>query len=190
MSEQMDLLVAELPKTRDLIIEAHMRSSHRIAVWYARRNRRQVDDLISAANLGLVQAVQWACEGRLRDSNITPYIASTVHRFCRECIEQDHNIVVDRRAWKKGATVCMVRDAAVEPVEECPVDGALIMAEVLSLFCVRHQTVIELRLAGYKQVEIAERLNVSQPMVFKYLREIKEKLSGMSEACLRIKELL
>lgn len=192
-AEALTELVKALPKTRDLIIEEHMKLAKMIGIWYARKHRRQPDDLIGAANLGLVQAVQWSCEGRLRDHNITPYIVVTIHRFCREAIEADHTVVVARKARKHylatiGNPVSreLVDDTAIE---DSP-DKNLLYGELMAMFCTRHRVVIELRLAGYTQVEISNKLSVSQPMVHKYLREIKERLSLMSDVALQLKELL
>lgn len=169
MSEAIQDLVSGLPGTKDLIIEHHMQLARSIGVWYARRNRRAADDLISAAYLGLCQAVEWA-PTRLHDHNITPYIVVTMHRYCREAIEADHTVVIERRARKEyresrgegKMTVLMDDDA----VEQSP-DQRLLMAELMETFCIRHRTVIEMRLGGYNQCEIAEKLNCSQPMVCK-----------------------
>jgi RNA polymerase sigma factor (sigma-70 family) len=186
-------LVKALPKTRDLIIEEHMKLARSIGVWYARRHRRLPDDLISAANLGLVQAVQWACQGRLRDHNITPYIVVTIHRYCREAIEADHTVVVARKARRhyvatKGLPVS--KEIVDEHAIDDHPDKRILYAELMETFCVRHRVVIELRLAGYTQVEISEKLNVSQPMVHKYLKEIKERLSNLSDIALHLRSLI
>jgi RNA polymerase sigma factor (sigma-70 family) len=192
-AEALAELVTKLPASRDVIITEHMPLCSQIGRWYARKNRRQPDDLISAAYLGLVQAVQWSCEGRLKDHNITPYIVVTVHRFCRDAIEADHTVIIERRARKeyrekKGEGLSA--QLTDQHVIEAPVDRRMIYAELMDTFCVRYQAVIELRLAGYTQCEIAEKLNVSQPMVHKYIKEIKEKLSLMSNNALTLRNLI
>lgn len=192
-SEALVELVGKLPLTRDLIIEAHMDMARTIGRWHARKSRRQPDDLIAAANLGLVQAVQWACEGRLHDKNITPYIATTIHRFCHDAIEADHTVIIERRARKhyvetRGIPAAV--EVADDRVTECAADHGLLYAELLELFVPRHQAVIELRLAGWTQTEIATKLCVSQPMVYKYIKEIKSRLSLMSEYALTLKDAL
>ena len=192
-NEALQSLVAGLPATRDLIIFEHMAMARSIAVWYARKHRRQVDDLVAAANLGLVQAVQWACEGRLHDHNITPYIVTTLHRFCRDAIEADHTVVVERRARRhyvetRGKPVSV--EVADDRITESVADKNILLVELLETFCTRHRAVIELRLGGWTQCEIAEKLNVSQPMVCKYIKEIKERLSTLSEYALHLKEAM
>lgn len=169
-------LVKALPRTKDLIIAEHMHIAKVIGQWYARRNRRNLDDLIGAAYLGLCQAVAWAPE-RLRDCNISPYIASTIHRFCRECIEADHTVVIERRSrikYRKERGEGRCTEITIDPAIEQDPAAPLLAAELLESFCPRHRAVIELRVAGYTQCEIAEQLNVSQPMIHKYLKEIKE----------------
>jgi RNA polymerase sigma factor (sigma-70 family) len=163
-----------------------------IGIWYAKRNRRAADDLVSAAYLGLCQAVAWAPE-RLKDNNITPYIVVTVHRFCREAIEADHTVIVERRARKhyiatRGLPVS--REITDDRVTESCADHGILMAEVLDTFCVRHRAVIEMRLAGYRQVEIAEKLRCSQPMVHKYLAEIKTQLTTIAGFAVQIRDML
>lgn len=169
-------LVNRLPDSAHLIIEAHMQNALILGRWYAKVHKRASDDLVSAAYLGLCQAVAWAPE-RLHDCNITPYIVSTIHRFCRECIEADHTVVIERRARKEyrerhgdGRVVALTDDHAIES----DIARNMIAAELLDTFCPRHRAVIELRLLGMTQVQIAAALNVSQPMVHKYLRDIKE----------------
>lgn len=192
-AEALTELVIGLPKTRDLIIGEHMKLARSIGIWYARRHRRQPDDLIGAANLGLVQAVQWACEGRLRDHNITPYIVVTIHRFCREAIEADHTVIVARKA-RKHYLATRGNPCSVEVHDETIIDDSpdknIIYGELMSTFCTRHRVVIEYRLAGYTQVEISQKLNVSQPMVHKYLKEIKERLSMMSDVALELMRMI
>lgn len=183
--EALKELVERLPHSRDLIIELHMPLARSIACWYAKKNRRASSDLIADGYLGLVQAVQWACEGRLRDYNITPYIVSTIHRYCRETIEKDHTVIVERRARKhyivtRGlpVSVAVMDDRSTE----CCADHGIRVAEAMSRYCPRHQAVIRLRMAGYTQTEIAGKLGVTQQMVGRYLRDIKSKTQ---DTCVR-----
>ena len=61
---------------------------------YARLFKEKQADIYAQAMLGLVQAVAWASEGRLKDDNIEPYVWVTVKRFVFDLIRQDHVIVV------------------------------------------------------------------------------------------------
>lgn len=64
------------------------------------RHPRCADDIRSAAAFGLVQAVNWA-QARMYNNYIGPYITTTVRRFIRDYLEQNHTIRVPRKEWMK-----------------------------------------------------------------------------------------
>ena len=85
---------------RDQLIESHVRLALNMAGKFMHGQIRRKDDLISAALLGLTQAVTWA-PVRLKDNNITPYIVTTVVRFLKDFIQKDSLVPIERRAFKK-----------------------------------------------------------------------------------------
>jgi RNA polymerase sigma factor (sigma-70 family) len=80
----------------DTIIEGHIRLATSIAGRYLWKHPLRVDDIVSAALVGVTQAVHWARE-RLKDYNITPYITTTVHRHISDFLEKDQLIHVGRQ---------------------------------------------------------------------------------------------
>lgn len=74
------------------LINGYMRLAISVATRYV--GRADSEELISAAALGLCQAVAWA-PTRMRDKEIAPYIVTTVHRFVSECCWATRSDVVD-----------------------------------------------------------------------------------------------
>jgi len=88
--------------SREKLILHHVRLACYIAGRYIKHYKWREDDLIGAALLGLIQAVDWVPE-RLKDNNITPYIAVTVRRHVTDFLQNDHVINVKRKEFKKRA---------------------------------------------------------------------------------------
>lgn len=98
-NDVLKLLAAELPSTRAAIIAHCMPAATAIGKSYGRRYKL-LDDMVSSAYLGLVQAVEWCMPGegcRVHDTNIGPYIAVTIRRFCEDTISLRHTVPVERR---------------------------------------------------------------------------------------------
>lgn len=87
-------------KSKEELIKSHMYLAASMAGRYIKMHPRREDDLISAALLGLTQAVTWA-PARMHDNNITPYIRTTVQRFIRDYLQTDALVAIERREFKR-----------------------------------------------------------------------------------------
>ena len=154
--------------TRDDIIQANMDLAKKIGLGFARRKHRPADDMVAAAYFGLVQAAQWAIEGRCEEKYLVPYIVETIKRFCREDVEKDHTIVIDHRA----KTYMYKESLSDYGVDQSP-DARLLWEEELDQLSPRHRAIVEMRVAGYNGLEIAAVLGVTHQMITKNLKELK-----------------
>lgn len=177
-SEVLRTLVPELPGSRNTIIEGQIAVAVKIASWYAKRYRKDKEELIAVANLELVRCVDRACKGSLHDDNIAAYIAVNLHGACRAHIQGDHLVRVERRAVREYYTrygrpgIMDIREESAEH----PVDDNMIWGELMDMFSLDQQMIIRMRLAGYNQTEIGLKLDWSQPSVARGLEIIREKL--------------
>ena len=86
----------------DEIVKGHIGLAMDIARVYTRRSPiGKTDDIIAAAMLGLVQAVEWGARGRLRNNNIGPYIRTIIRRFVLDYVYNDHVIRIPRTTFAR-----------------------------------------------------------------------------------------
>lgn len=101
---ELSLLVARLRagdrSVNHLIIESNITMAKKIAKYYSHWYPTKSEDILGAAYFGLCQAVEWAAT-RMYNNDIIPYIATTVHRFIQEHLEQDHLIQIPRSAFRE-----------------------------------------------------------------------------------------
>ena len=154
---------------RDELILSNLDLARKIGLGYAKRKRRSADDMVAAANYGLVQAAQWISEGRCTDPRyVMGYIVETIKRFCREDVEKDHTIVIDHRAKQR-----MYKEGLTDYGTEQSPDARLLWEEELEQLNPRHRRIVELRVAGYNGLEIAAQLGVSHQMITKNMKELR-----------------
>lgn len=198
MAQLVDRLRQGDSTVKATIIANHMRLAMSVVTKFSLRYASFLDDMIGAAMMGIVQAVEWA-PTRLYDNNIAPYIYATVERHIRDVIEHRFPIDIPRGQFKtlmeeKEAFVPLIQyvstgpydeenptnhfdyldDHAAKVVEEHP----LLFEEFLESLALNHRerTVVNLILEDYKQTEIAKIMDVSDEYVHQIRMKIKEKI--------------
>ena len=151
--------------------EAMIDTAASIGAWYAKRCGRSHDDMISAAYLGLAQALAKPPA----HGNIMGHAIVTIHGACKQAIEDEY--IVERRARKRMGVRYKVAIQETE-IERDPAHN-MIADELMARFDTREKLVIKMKLEGFTQTEIANVLSVSQPMVYKILGGVKEKLHDL-----------
>jgi len=184
------------------IITGHMR----LAAYLAGRNmyggNHFEEDMLSAAFFGVVQAVNWAAQGRLRDNNITPYIVITCLRFIKQFKESDRLIRIPRKTFKKmllksdnpqdvllnpvSFNTYSADGDDVKPIESCklkePCTEDLYYEMEYQELCdslqlsTRTRQILELRFLGYTFREIGEEFELSHNAIFLLIEKLKSKV--------------
>lgn len=134
--------------------------AERVGHSFARREPKEREDYLGCSRLGLVQAIQWICEGRCPHDNVQGYVVETCKRFC-----MDYASMLKSRGQGLGD----YWEVVVE------VDGQLIVDDILPYFTAREQEIILNRMAGCTNTEIAERLGITKQYVGQILDKIREK---------------
>ena len=162
----------ETPYTmREAMIEKLMPTAASIGAWYAKTHGRTADDMVSAAYLGLCKAAA----NPPAHNNFIGHAIVTIHGACKQAIEDEN--IVERRARRKIGTRYKVAIQETE-IERDPAHN-MIAEELMARFDKRERIVVEMRMEGFTQTEIATTLSVSQPMIYKILASIKEKLGDL-----------
>lgn len=184
------------------MIELHSDYIRRIAYNFSKKLPNLKDDMSSAANFGLVQAVRWLAEGRGYDGNISGFIIKTVKRFIFEFLDDSYTIIVpgtsvrklgksrvmtlsyNETRWTKNQYFDNVNWA--EPyliqkkVQEDFDEEIKEHLEGINL-SLREKMVIDLRLQGFTDKEIGVKLYVSDVMIFKIRQELQHKFEFLME---------
>lgn len=166
-------------EAREKIILSHLRLSIQIASPYIKHYPDKQDDILQAAYMGIVIAVDRAPK-KLYNDNISGYITTTVHSSIAEFLRKDHLVY--------GATCipCTTKVAVKEDEDNSEYnndaeallfppqydDEALVVADFVNRLSPNLRRVCLLRLEGYTDIEIATRFDVSSETI----RELRGKV--------------
>lgn len=135
----------------------------------------QSDDLIGAGMFGLVYAVNRWPEVR-RDNNISPYIVTIIHSKIRDHLDNDDVVRMPGRTrrLKKADRVKVVHDIDVACKNG---DDRIHFREMMSLVVKTplEKRIVELRMEGHGDVEIAYRLGYTQPHIGNIRNQLKKR---------------
>ncbi len=182
------------------LILHHRPLAFKIAGLISKRHApSRAEDIRSAAMHGITQGVRWICPGfnRLEDYNITPYLASCCYSFISQFIEYDRVIRVPHSSLKKreddfdghaGIPVFLVgqmRDddgsgeellASGSEVQLSTAEPEALVKELMGKICKTEteRRVLDLRMEGRSQKEIAFLVKLSYQRIAQILLTIKE----------------
>lgn len=194
---------------RDALIEGHIYFAMWIVTHYVGRHSDRAEDLASSALFGLVQAVEWAPE-RMRDNNITAYIATTIRRHIRDFIEQDNMIRIPRKTYKKMiqdglaagydlkdiVPVIHIFDTQISEDEDEGVNdyydlfepGVIDQEEIIAKDLLDHlhldvkeEQVVNSLVEGWTIRDIASQLGISKSSVYNVIKSIRERIKLLGE---------
>ena len=94
-------LLAGDESTIPQIAQSYIPLALSISRVYGYKNPQRKSDIDASALHGLTQAVTWFPK-RAYNTNITPYLHKTIHRFIRDYIERDHTVPIPRKSFKKA----------------------------------------------------------------------------------------
>ena len=169
----------------DLIL-GHMRLTLQICGGYINRYPYKKNDIVSAAMLGLVKAVDWS-RTRLKNGNIAGYITTTVHSHISNFLRTDKlikgncnlvpytikisSIKYDEENWREYYNEA---EATLLPPQYDEDD--IMVTDLINQFLIWEQKIIKMKLQGYTNTEIAKRLGVSKEWIGQSLVKIQKKL--------------
>lgn len=154
----------------ELLIESHMRLACSIAGRYVRFGGNS-DEMVSAAMLGIVEAVDRFKKGEVDHDNVTGYIIHYIHQHCTRTLQQDCLIPIPRPSRKK-IIICPITDAVIAPDEKISE-----LYEVIESITETEaeKMIVFLRQQGYSDYEIAERLNLVRSTVTRIRQRLLER---------------
>ena len=160
-----------------LLIESHMRLGCSIAGRYVRLGGKS-DEMVSAAMLGIVTAVDRVKKGFLKHNNVTGYIIHYIHQHCIEALRLDCVIPIPQHNDTK-IIVCPItddilsRDGFQQQIGE--------FYEVLEYITHTEieKDIVFLRQQGFTDFEVACNLNISRSTVTKTRKRLLERYNNV-----------
>ena len=159
----------------DLLVESHMRLGCSIAGRYVRFGGNS-EEMVSAAMLGIVIAVDRIKKGIIKHINVTGYIIHYIHQNCTKALRLDCVIPVPQNNDTK-IIVCPITDNNIEVT-------AINMGELYeTIEYITHteleRNVVFLRQQGHTDIEVASNLNVSRSIVTKTRKRLLERFNNV-----------
>ena len=182
--------------------------ARRIANWYNRFGQHDWYELHSATLFGLVQGIRWVEDGRCEHDNHVAYVLTTMHRFVREHIREDHLIKVPHQEatrymkadeqYKIPLVFTATQGIVKTTFEICNDDGhvtsertknpinlrntehhqMLDFEDFCNLFTDKERQVVDWLMCKYTYREMGAMWNVSAMTINRIVDRIKIKLKG------------
>lgn len=162
-------------KDWDLLTESHMRLGCAIAGRYVSLGGNS-DEMVSAAMLGIVTAVDRAKKGLLKHDNVTGYIIHYIHQNCAEALRLDCVIPIPQHNDSKIIT-CPITDNNIEATETRLGELYEILEHIT--YTEVEKDVIFLRQQGYTDTEVANNLNISRSTVTKTRKRLLKRYNNV-----------
>lgn len=181
-------------EARRILIETHLRLTIQIASGYVGRFRSKKEDIISAAMLGLVSAVDRAPRV-LYNNNIAAYITTSVHSHIHDFLLHDQLIYIPAKRLQELRQTKLVpytttltpkedednleysNESDAEVLPEIYDINELEVLDFINQLDDMETMIFKLRVEEYNNVEIGARLGVSAEYVGQIRERIKEKYS-------------
>lgn len=135
-------------------------------------NHTKVEDYVSCGLFGIAYAI-WHAQEKLKDQNIAAWIIYNIKEHIRRFRRRDHSVPVPASTYTKAKREG--RPLPVAPTvhslgshEPCSELGNVYELREIIQLCAKDdedRQIIRLRLQGYKDVEIAEKMGVSKSHV-------------------------
>lgn len=165
----------------DLLIKGHINLAANIVGRYIATYNEDGDALFSAALVGVCDAVDKIRKGVMTHNNVTGYITDTIHGFISDELDKLRFIRIPRRTRhdhdykipdfvRHNLVECCVFDSNELEVEE--IKEKLIESD-------RDREILDYRLSGYSDPEIADLIGVSTKTVFVYRREMQKRYQNV-----------
>lgn len=160
---------------KEEIIYGHLALSVSIACRYGKEQ-----ELISGAFYGVVYAVNRAGQ-KLTDNNITAYISSCVHRFVHEEWMNLRMRLMSDSCIRKNKDKDLIKvlfttkfEPSIKSIKITPIELNEFKEKQSELV----KQVLELRMHGYKNKEIAQILNTSESEISRLRQQLKVAYKG------------
>ena len=152
-----------------------MRLGCAIAGRYVRLGGKS-DEMVSAAMLGIVVAVDRVKKGLVKHDNITGYIILYIHQHCAEALRVDCVIPVPQHNDTKIIT-CPITDKRM--LATGPRTGELYETLEFIIHTELEKEIIFLRQQHYTDTEVASNLNISRSTVTKTRKRLLERYNNV-----------
>lgn len=181
------------------VIENQMGMAKSLAVRFMMTNINRSEDVLSAAYMGLVHAVNWIYDHPEKDfdpDRLGSLINTIIRRWIIDYLDHDTIIPIARRTIsdhaERGSVLLppkVFRWEAMKDFENYEIldNGYLqeqntleIRIELDNHLTDTEKTVLDLKLRGYNQYEIANMMKCSQPWVNLVVGEIRDKYTTLS----------
>lgn len=185
----------------DELAKSYIHMALAIAGRYAAPSGRKLDDFVSCALFGIVKGLANARD-RLVDNNLDAWIAASMHGVCRRFRTTDHVVCVPqttnatRKALNKELIPFLATTLFSDSVEENEANHQFIKFEpvqeqdhtddvkeliYLSASDDVDQEIINLRMEGYTDVEVAARLQISRSDVLRRRHVIENRYDRLNK---------
>lgn len=138
---------------------------------YVGRTPLDKDELVSAALEGICEAVKKPVE-----SNRKALVRDSVHNAISRAIQEAELVRTPRmEKWRKGIGPLAIEELTEDPIT--PPDTAWeLLDDILALCSDRERAIVELRVQGHSDANIAEMIGLSRTTVFVIRKGIYERL--------------
>jgi len=198
----MNELFVQLANGKDVVnavIENQMGMAKSLAIRFMMTNRNRDEDILSTAYTGLVYGVNWIYDHP--DENFTvatigPFLNRTIRNDIIDYLNDDIIISIPRRTiadhLARGSDLrpptvfhwSMIQDSKFTDVPDNKSihrrTALEIRTELDTHLTHTERTVLDLKLRGYNQYEIADMMSCSQPWIAQVVGDIREKYTTLS----------
>lgn len=173
------------------VILSHLRMTLSIVGRYMAclDNQSKSDELVSAAVEGLVSAVNNIRENGLPHDNLTGYLVENVHTYISTAIEKFPTVRIPGRTKRrhKGKFVTPTTAELTDKVIDQHFDRKISQSSQIEademveqiVQSPRERQVIELRIEGYKDAEIAKLIGLGTTTVFVIRTQLQERFISL-----------
>jgi len=153
------------------VIIALMPDVRRQAEYKSRHYPSRRDDLIGAAYMGLVIAIQQIAEGSLEHDNYMAYIKTVTKRYMYEFVSMDHAVIVERRS-KRDYQYVSIESMCEDVLAD--VQGVDTREFIDALKLDKQQSrILEGLINGEKQSKIAKSIDLAPKVVSRQIQSIR-----------------
>lgn len=151
-------------------------------------NKTRSDELVSAATEGLCHGVQKIKEGELKHENLTGFLTEYMHRFISECLEKTAMVCVPARTKRHkkqhGEELLqpVTRELTNKVIEKkfdkkIKTTTDLELTEIIDKLVASEleRSIIQLRIEGNSDLDVANQLGLSNTVVFMIRRDMQKR---------------
>lgn len=173
---------------RDILVLSHLRMGLSIAAAYANRFPKRKDDIIASMYLGIFEALSKI--DRLKDNGISAWITTHIHGAISYYLRHDHLIYIPKDAVANMQAIKLMpysisistKEDIDNPYYDTDTEGSLlpstvdddevVVTDFLNHLTKREAKIVNYKMEGYRNVEIAVKMGLSAMRIGQILKEV------------------